>query len=150
MVYEEGSFVQRYVYGADGARLSMELSRADGTKRGEPGENIASDIAVDDIQKIWYRRSLLDSSLFALDADGEVVTHTIYDPWGKPLTTANLDINFAGIDNITNFTGYTMYEYMLLTSGVGYASIPTAGVAAKVVTVVAPEIVALIAQGIAA
>ena len=107
MVYEAGSYVQRYVYAADGARLSVELSYAEGTRRGEGGANIASDFAAEDIQKIWYRRSLLGSSLFAVDKEGDVVIHAIYGPWGAPLTEPDPGINYAGIDNITNFTGYT-------------------------------------------
>ena len=110
LVYEAGSYVQRYVYAEDGARLSLELSYTEGTERGEPGQNIASDIAVNDIGKVWYRRSLLDSTLFAVDKDGEIVIHMIYDPWGKPLSETNPGINFSGLDNINNYTGYTWDE----------------------------------------
>jgi RHS repeat-associated protein len=44
-----------------------------------------------------------------VDDAGEVVTHIVYDAWGVAQTTANLDLNFAGIDNdnVNNFTGYT-------------------------------------------
>ena len=110
MVYEEGSFTQRYVYAPDGARVSVELSYADDTERGDAGENISSDFADNDIQKVWYRRSLIDSTLFAVDEDGEVVIHVVYDPWGNALTETNPDLNFAGIDNISNFTGYSWDE----------------------------------------
>ena len=40
--------------------------------------------------------------------------HAVYDPWGKPLSTTNPDVNFAGIDNITNFTGYTWDVTLML------------------------------------
>ena len=114
MVYEFGSYVQRYVYAANGARLSLELSYAEGTARGEAGQNIASDIAVNDVGKIWYRRSHLESSLFAVDKDGAIVIHVIYDAWGKPLTETNPGINRAGLDNINNYTGYTWDETLKL------------------------------------
>jgi RHS repeat-associated protein len=107
LVTEAGSFIQRYVYAPSGGRVSAEFDYAEGTERGEPGENIGSDFAAQDIVKVWYRSNLTGSSLVAVDADGEVVTHIVYDAWGEPLTTANLDVNFAGIDNINNFTGYT-------------------------------------------
>ncbi len=115
-VTEDGSFVQRYVYDEDGTRISAEFGHADGTARGtanadgEYGENIASDTAVNVIGKVWYRSSLLGSTLFAVDADGEVRSHSIYDPWGNPLTNTYTDINFSGLDNANNYTGYTWDE----------------------------------------
>ena len=66
MCYEAGSFVQRYVYDpVNGNRLSVELTYADDTDRSvarNPGTNIASDFANNDIQKVWYRSSLTGSS----------------------------------------------------------------------------------------
>ena len=59
---------------------------------------------------LWITFSLLNSTLFAVDEDGEVVIHTIYDPWGNALTETNPDLNFAGIDNISNFAGYSWDE----------------------------------------
>ena len=56
---------------------------------------------------MWYRTSLLGSTLFAVNADGEVISHTVYDPWGKPLTETYTDTNFSGLANLNNFTGYT-------------------------------------------
>ena len=110
MVEVEGRYTQRYVYDNYGSRVSAEFNYADNTARTGSGENLASDFAAQDIQKIWYRRSKLDSTLFAVDADGEVIAHAIYDPWGKPITETNLDLNYAGIDNLNNFTGYTWDE----------------------------------------
>lgn len=110
MVEAEGEYVTRYTYGADGARLSAEYDYADGTAPGESGENIVTDMAANDVSKIYYRRSLLDSTLFAVDEDGEVLVHMIYDAWGDPQTETKLDANFAGIDNLNNFTGYTYDE----------------------------------------
>ncbi|MEG0442025.1 MAG: hypothetical protein RR544_06975, partial [Oscillospiraceae bacterium] len=81
MVESEGQYTQRYVYDENSRRISAEFDYGEGTKRGEPGENIASDTAVNELGKVWYRTSLLGSTLFAVDADGEVVSHAIYDPW---------------------------------------------------------------------
>jgi len=47
-----------------------------------------------------------------VDADGEVISHTIYDPWGNPLTATYPDANFSGIDNRSNYTGYSWDEVL--------------------------------------
>lgn len=113
-VTAKGEYVARCVYGADGERISAEYAYADGTNRGESSENIVSDIAAGDEQKVYFRRSLLDSTLFAVDTDGGVIAHIIYDAWGEPQTETKLDANYAGIDNLNNFTGYTHDETLQL------------------------------------
>ena len=112
LVTEEGSFTQRYVYDEDGTRISAEYGYAAGTKRGEGGENLQSDFAANDVLKVWYRTSHLGSTLFAVDENGKVISHTIYDPWGNPLTETYTDTNFSGIDNSNNYTGYTWDEVL--------------------------------------
>jgi RHS repeat-associated protein len=113
MVTETGSFIQRYVYDALGKRVSAEFAHADGTARntlnanGEYGENPASDFAVDEISKVWYRSNLTGSSLFVVDADYEVVAHAVYDAWGEPLSSTYTDANFSGLESMLSFTGYT-------------------------------------------
>ncbi len=74
-------------------------------------ENIATDRAVD-IERVYYRKNLLGSSLIATDQDGDVIRHVIYDEWGKPETETYVDQNYYGIDNINNYTGYTYDEVM--------------------------------------
>ena len=71
---------------------------------------MASDAAVGDMEKVCSRRSLLSSTLFAVDSDGAVIAHMIYDPWGKPITETYTDTNYSGLDNLNNFTGYTWDE----------------------------------------
>ena len=112
LVTEDGSFTQRYVYDEDGTRISAEYGYAAGTKRGEGGENLQSDFAANDVLKVWYRTSHLGSTLFAVDENGKVISHTIYDPWGNPLTETYTDTNFSGIDNSNNYTGYTWDEVL--------------------------------------
>ena len=112
LVTEDGSFTQRYVYDEDGTRISAEYGYAAGTKRGEGGENLQSDFAANDVRKVWYRTSHLGSTLFAVDENGKVISHTIYDPWGNPLTETYTDTNFSGIDNANNYTGYTWDEVL--------------------------------------
>ena len=112
LVTEDGSFTQRYVYDEDGTRISAEYGYAAGTKRGEGGENLQSDFAANDVRKVWYRTSHLGSTLFAVDETGKVISHTIYDPWGNPLTKTYTDTNFSGIDNANNYTGYTWDEVL--------------------------------------
>ena len=109
---EDGSFTQRYVYDENGTRISAEYGYAAGTKRGEGGENLQSDFAANDVRKVWYRASHLGSTLFAVDENGKVISHTIYDPWGNPLTETYTDTNFSGIDNSNNYTGYTWDEVL--------------------------------------
>jgi len=105
-VTEDGSYTTRYVYDASGKRISAEFDYAPGTKRGEAGENLQSDIAVS-IGKVFYRTSMLGSTLFAVDKDGNQIAHAIYDPWGMPLTETYTDSNYSGLENLNNFTGYT-------------------------------------------
>ena len=107
LITEDGSFTQRYVYDENSTRISAEYGYAAGTKRGEGGENLQSDFAANDVRKVWYRTSHLGSTLFAVDENGKVISHKIYDPWGNPLTETYTDTNFSGIDNSNNFTGYT-------------------------------------------
>jgi RHS repeat-associated protein len=83
----------------------------------EYGENLTSDFAVNDISKVWYRVSATFSTLFAQDANGDVISHMIYDPWGSPLIETYTDANYSGLDNLNNFTGYTWDEVL----GVYYA-----------------------------
>ena len=116
LVYEEGSYIQRYVYGLNGERTSAEFFYYDETERTSDllnlGENLASDFAADDIKKIYYFRNLLDSTMLAMDREGEIITHMRYDEWGRALEEPRLDHNFAGIKNLNNYTGYT-YDYVL-------------------------------------
>lgn len=105
-VTEDGSYTTRYVYDASGRRLSAEFDYAPGTKRGEAGENLQSDIAAE-IGKVFYRTSILGRTLFAVDKNGDVISHAIYDPWGKPLTETYTDSNYSGLENLNNYTGYT-------------------------------------------
>ena len=105
-VTEDGSYTTRYVYDASGRRISAEFDYAEGTHRGEAGENLQSDIAVS-IGKVFYRTSILGSTLFAVDKDGNQIAHAIYDPWGKPLTETYTDSNYSGLENLNNYTGYT-------------------------------------------
>ena len=112
LVTEDGSFTQRYVYDENSTRISAEYGYAVGTKRGEGGENLQSDFAANDVRKVWYRTSHLGSTLFAVDENGKVISHTIYDPWGNPLTETYTDTNFSGIDNSNNYTGYTWDEVL--------------------------------------
>ena len=112
LVTEDGSFTQRYVYDENSTRISAEYGYAAGTKRGEGGENLQSDFAANDVRKVWYRASHLGSTLFAVDENGKVISHTIYDPWGNPLTETYTDTNFSGIDNSNNYTGYTWDEVL--------------------------------------
>jgi hypothetical protein len=68
LVIEDGSWMQRWLYGATGSRLSVEIAYADGTACGETnaggefGENFASDFAVNEIAKGWYRANLLGTT----------------------------------------------------------------------------------------
>jgi RHS repeat-associated protein len=112
LIIENGSFEQRYVYGADAERLSAEFGYADGTGRGttnaggEYGENLASDFSVNDIDKVWYRVNMIGTSLFAVDDGGEVIAHAEYDAWGDPLTETYTDTNYSGLESLTGYTGY--------------------------------------------
>ncbi len=114
MVTADGQHTTRYVYDEDGTRVSAEYTYADNTQSGKSGENPASEFAATDMKKVWYRSSLLGSSLFAVNKDGTVISHTIYDAWGNPQTATTTDMNYSGIDNKNNYTGYTWDETLAL------------------------------------
>jgi hypothetical protein len=44
--------------------------------------------------------------------EGEVRFHMIYDEWGLPMMETRLDMNYSGLDNINNYTGYTWDEVL--------------------------------------
>ncbi len=119
----EGAYTARYVYDDFGARFSAEFTYADGTDRGttnasgEYGENPASDMAVKDVKKVWFRGNLTGSSLYVVDENGDTVSHAVYDAWGAALTETATDINFTGLEGLTSFTGYAWDE----TLGLYYA-----------------------------
>jgi len=46
MVYNEGEYIERHVYDRSFQRVSTTFTYMDDTARGQPGENIASDISV--------------------------------------------------------------------------------------------------------
>lgn len=114
MVSVEGVYDARYAYDMDGFCVSTELSYADGTARGESGENPASDIAAKDISKVWYRSNLVGSSLYAVDQNGNTVSHMVYDAWGKPQTESATDENLMGLEGLNNYTGYSWDETLEL------------------------------------
>jgi hypothetical protein len=102
LIIENGSFEQHYVYDMDGRRLTAEFSYADGTERGvanidgDYGENLASDFAVNDIDKVWYRVNMIGTSLYVVDGAYNTVAHAEYDAWGNPLTETYADTNYSG------------------------------------------------------
>lgn len=103
----DGSYSARYVYTLSEARLSAEFTYADGTERGEGGENPASDFSANDINKVWYRSNLTGSSLYAVDKDGETVSHAVYNAWGKLQSDAPTDMNFTGMEGLISYSTYS-------------------------------------------
>ena len=98
------------LYGAGSA--STAFAYAEETQRGELGEKIASDTAVNHTEKLVYRTNHLSSTLFAVNEQGEIVLHMMYDAWGNPQVDTAFDINKSGVSNLNNYTGYT-YDDML-------------------------------------
>ena len=117
MVYNEGEHIERHVYDRGFWRVSTTFTYMDDTARGQPGENIASDTAVSHTEKLIYRTNHLTSTLFAVDEDGTVALHMMYDEWGNPQVNTEFNINKSGVSNLNNYTGYT-YDDVL---GIYYA-----------------------------
>jgi len=117
MVYNEGEFTERHVYDRSFQRVSTTFTYMDDTARGQPRENIASDTAVNHTEKLLYRTNHLTSTLFAVDEDGTVALHMMYDEWGNPQVDTDFNINKSGVSNLNNYTGYT-YDDVL---GIYYA-----------------------------
>lgn len=109
-LFVEDEMIQtRYVYGPNNERITAEFNYTEETAVGEVGYNVASEKAVS-IGKIFFRFSLLDTTLFAVDSENNIMVHAMYDEWGEPLTETKEDMNFYGFDNIHNYTGYTYDE----------------------------------------
>ena len=68
-------------------------------------------------EKLVYRTNHLTSTLFAVDEDGVVVLHMMYDEWGNPQVDTEFNINKSGVSNLNNYTGYE-YDDVL---GIYYA-----------------------------
>ena len=117
MVYNEGEHIERHAYDRAFRRVSTTFTYMDDTARGQPGENIASDTAVNHTEKLIYRTNHLTSTLFAVDEDGVVALHMMYDEWGNPQVDTEFNINKSGVSNLNNYTGYT-YDDVL---GIYYA-----------------------------
>ncbi|MDR0905339.1 MAG: hypothetical protein LBN00_04055 [Oscillospiraceae bacterium] len=83
LVTEDGSFTERYVYDASGIRVSAEYGYADGTHRGEGGENLASDLGR--LFQLW--QAAADS--FAKDSVGKsrISPHTVPESLSVGLPT---------------------------------------------------------------
>jgi RHS repeat-associated protein len=120
MVIEDGSWIQRWVYDGSGNRLSVEVSHADGTMRGaanadgEIGANFSSYITAGDIANDWYRSNLLGTTLYVVDATGDVIAHARYDAWGGPLTETYVDANYSGLESVASFASYSWDETLRL------------------------------------
>jgi len=59
----------------------------------------------------------LTSTLFAVDEDGTVALHMMYDEWGNPQVDTDFNTNKSGVSNLNNYTSYT-YDDVL---GIYYA-----------------------------
>ena len=116
-MYNEGEFTERHVYDRSFRRVSTTFTYMDDTARGQPRENIASDTAVNHTEKLLYRTNHLTSTLFAVDKDGAVALHMMYDEWGNAQVDTDFNINKSGVSNLNNYTGYT-YDDVL---GIYYA-----------------------------
>lgn len=66
--------------------LSAEFSHAKSTER---ARRPLSDFSANDIKKVWYRSNLTDSSLYAVDKNGET------------------DMNFTGMEGLISYSTYS-------------------------------------------
>jgi hypothetical protein len=63
MVHNEGEFTERHVYDRSFRRVSTSFAYAEDTSRGEPGESIADDTAVNHTEKLIRQFSSSDPKL---------------------------------------------------------------------------------------
>jgi RHS repeat-associated protein len=61
---------------------------------------------------VYYRRNILTSSVYALEQDGKVAAHMTYDDWGKAETEPRMDLNYAGLEQLNDYGGYTYDEVL--------------------------------------
>ena len=111
VVTEEGSWTSSIVHDPLGNRYTVFIDHAEGTERGLGGENFASDIAAGDMQRVRFLQDHLGSDVAALDANGNVLWHMMYDPWGRPLLETYTDANRSGIQ-LVSFTSYSWDEVL--------------------------------------
>jgi RHS repeat-associated protein len=61
---------------------------------------------------VYYRRNILTSSVYTLERDGKVAAHMTYDDWGKAETEPRMDLNYAGLEQMNDYGGYTYDEVL--------------------------------------
>jgi len=76
------------------------------------GYNPFSRIAADLIGTVFFHEDLRGSTVRVSDEHGNTVARVVYDAWGRPTAKPVSSFNFAGIDDLINFTGYRYDEVM--------------------------------------
>ena len=75
------------------------IGRSITTKLNGNGENVSTDIAVDNLGKLYYHHTRLGSTSFITDTNGVVRSYATYDEWGNVRVGGSHDINIASIDS---------------------------------------------------
>ena len=113
MSIKDGTYVIEYVFGHAGDRISQRVSHIeDITDSRGVGYNPFSRIATDLIGTAFFHEDLRGSTVRVTDEEGRTLARVIYDAWGVPLVQPVGSFNFAGIDDLINFTGYTYDRVM--------------------------------------
>lgn len=99
-------WVQSYVYGAAGERLSMSyLPSADSSTDWEPTPGASGAAPNTSPETLYYLNDMLGSPLALLNQDSEVALRYHYDEFGTPEQPENFDLNYPGPDNLFGYTG---------------------------------------------
>jgi len=113
MSIKDGTFVTEYIYGLGNSRISQRVSHIeDITDTRGVGHNPFSRLAVELIGTVFFHEDLRGSTVRVSDEHGNTVARVVYDAWGRPIEKPVSSFNFAGIDDLINFTGYRYDEVM--------------------------------------
>jgi len=107
MSIKNGTYITEYIYGQGNERISQRVRHIeDITDTRGIGHNPFSRIAADLIGTVFLHEDVRGSTVRVSDVHGNTVARVVYDAWGTPLVQPVASFNFAGIDDLINFTGY--------------------------------------------
>ncbi len=99
-------WVQSYVYGANGERISMTyLPSADSSTAWEPTPGASGAAPNTAPETLYYLSDMQGSPLSLLNQNSEVALRYHYDEFGTPEEPEKFDLNYPGPDNLFGYTG---------------------------------------------
>lgn len=114
----DGSWKQRYVYGALNERISMSYQPSgDVSNEWEAAPGLSGANRSGAYETLYYLSDIRGSAIGLIDNNGQVAARYNYDEFGNVLDTGKFDLNWPGPDNLFGYTGLGYDD----SSGLSYA-----------------------------